>query len=1033
MIMARHLLLILLFVLAASSLFAAEGFLPSDHRFSTAHPADQLIGGHPATAKAEVDSFLLIGPWGSGAEANGQFEDAYGMPNWNGWTHVDLTDQGDPHWQVADFNAENLNGHGAGNLALWCGEMIYPSCSPIDEDGGYGNNYWETVSWTGAVSDPAQPCLVTLDAWLNYDLEPAYDYLYLQVKTGPAANNHRTVWDVTGKLENFNLQLAFQVEPSEYQGEAGNEVVLQFTVMSDGAFSDQDCYFFTSGACQIDDINVDLGNGGFNTFSDFEDGQLGAWELAPGPHVGDFARIWSNLGDVDLCNDNYTPQVAFIDDGLVVPGAGPSYCQDWCYGPNGYVVNTTGGLAGPTHFISNMIISPPVDWPASQPEGALFAFDVYRHEELLPDSPGIFWTWHVRSVNTGDPADLENSPWGDRNFVHYGPPAYYRNSFEVSDLLLPGATHVQVGLAMKELGYVWGWVGDNATPAPYFDNVRLTAFEMDGPAMTANSPDMPQDGFPASGQLDLSDPASLSVRFDMATNIAAAGDPHIDPGDSIVISVTPRRVGAILVGQPLMHYRLLANPAFDAHRTSGLPTQGAVAGSPVTVEGNVITNRFCFDLPDTGFLFPGDVLRYHFEATSLVGGEARTAYLPADTTGFSDWSDFWTYGQDFTVRALPSLEETTPGELFQPVSTLVWLDAYDTDAWFSSFDLMEIRPGHQFDLFITRSPSSGVGNGLGSRATAAQLDGYSGMLYSAGSLSTFTICNGDENGDGSDDLGLLDEWLQGNNRTLFLSGDNLVSDLALNTGSQGLDFLNNWARVSLVDMNLRPLIDTQTAPLVVPTDASAYLDLPSWIAYGGCPIINTFDAVTVQGGAVRLAEFTTPWGATGAYPYAAMSFYQLPAAKNGVTFSVPSVMTLPMSLATVYSDPGSFHMPPCGARQLLLAEVFMLCGHPDYCSGVGGTEIPGSLVFGAHQYPNPFNPVTTIDYTMPRAGHLSIKVFDLKGRLVKILLDEQVVAGKGAVSWSGKDEQGAEVSSGVYFYRVQGPDRAIVEKMALIK
>jgi hypothetical protein len=81
----------------------------------------------------------------------------------------------------------------------------------------------------------------------------------------------------------------------------------------------------------------------------FEDGLLGPdWVATPNVGVGDFARVWGLLGDSDDCASNYSKLVAFIDDGLVVPGTGGTVGGPGNdYGPpGGYIVNNTGGLLG---------------------------------------------------------------------------------------------------------------------------------------------------------------------------------------------------------------------------------------------------------------------------------------------------------------------------------------------------------------------------------------------------------------------------------------------------------------------------------------------------------------------------------------------------------------------------------------------------------------------------------------------------------------------------------------------------------------
>jgi len=83
--------------------------------------------------------------------------------------------------------------------------------------------------------------------------------------------------------------------------------------------------------------------------------------------------------------------------------------------------------------------------------------------------------------------------------------------------------------------------------------------------------------------------------------------------------------------------------------------------------------------------------------------------------------------------------------------------------------------------------------------------------------------------------------------------------------------------------------------------------------------------------------------------------------------------------------------------------------------------------------PNPFNPVTDIRFTLARSGHVSIKVYDLRGRLVRTLLDASHAAGPGSVIWDGKDNRGATVAAGVYHALMKTADGNQSRKLVLIK
>lgn len=86
--------------------------------------------------------------------------------------------------------------------------------------------------------------------------------------------------------------------------------------------------------------------------------------------------------------------------------------------------------------------------------------------------------------------------------------------------------------------------------------------------------------------------------------------------------------------------------------------------------------------------------------------------------------------------------------------------------------------------------------------------------------------------------------------------------------------------------------------------------------------------------------------------------------------------------------------------------------------------------------PNPFNPSTTITFDLPaewNAERVSLRVYDLRGALVKVLADEDFQEGRHSVQWDGSDAQGRAVASGVYFYRMEAGGRSLVRKMILLK
>lgn len=96
-------------------------------------------------------------------------------------------------------------------------------------------------------------------------------------------------------------------------------------------------------------------------------------------------------------------------------------------------------------------------------------------------------------------------------------------------------------------------------------------------------------------------------------------------------------------------------------------------------------------------------------------------------------------------------------------------------------------------------------------------------------------------------------------------------------------------------------------------------------------------------------------------------------------------------------------------------------------------ETPQLQTALASNYPNPFNPSTNISFSLANPGEVSIQIFNQKGQLVKTLLNSSMPAGNHQLTWNGTDEQGAQVGSGVYFYRMKSGKYSSTRKMVMMK
>jgi hypothetical protein len=101
-------------------------------------------------------------------------------------------------------------------------------------------------------------------------------------------------------------------------------------------------------------------------------------------------------------------------------------------------------------------------------------------------------------------------------------------------------------------------------------------------------------------------------------------------------------------------------------------------------------------------------------------------------------------------------------------------------------------------------------------------------------------------------------------------------------------------------------------------------------------------------------------------------------------------------------------------------------------SGVTAAPVPGAADLEPN-YPNPFNPRTTIAFSVPTAQHVQLVIYAIDGAKLRTLVDESRVAGRHTVAWDGLDDGGRPVASGMYLYVVQMDDFRQVRKMALMR
>jgi len=86
-----------------------------------------------------------------------------------------------------------------------------------------------------------------------------------------------------------------------------------------------------------------------------------------------------------------------------------------------------------------------------------------------------------------------------------------------------------------------------------------------------------------------------------------------------------------------------------------------------------------------------------------------------------------------------------------------------------------------------------------------------------------------------------------------------------------------------------------------------------------------------------------------------------------------------------------------------------------------------------NNYPNPFNPVTTLRYNLPEDALVNITIYDIMGRIVRTLINSQQNAGFKSIQWNATNDAGSPLSAGLYLYKIQADNFVQIRKMVLLK
>jgi hypothetical protein len=560
-----------------------------------------------------------------------------------------------------------------------------------------------------------------------------------------------------------------------------------------------------------------------------------------------------------------------------------------------------------------------------------------------------------------------------------------------------------------------------------------------GPVWSVEDADLFQDNFPGNGTL------IGPVRIDMARDIAPSAAPNIVPGDSMVVRVgashsvmqgfwtqtqAPASEGGIETapdGRAAVYcyvrssggHAAAAMEATEVGRWT--PKRFPYVGSGPTPGGFYqfqmdslyldpdMTERaagvFCFDVNDALFT-PPDRLDFYFAATNIEG----------DTV-------FWSRSVGHTEDQ--AVVENEPMEvqcLPTGTSDLLYVDDYgDAGRLYfdTAFELLGITP----DRYDVRAAAECVGNGPGSRAIGDQIkSAYRNIIWNSGDIASGTIGDGRGAPEKSPDAQLLYAFLDesvGHDPGLYLSGNNIASEMKLAGSPPLANLIGDYLHYNLIDTDHTNaghassprIIGSMPGTLFQSSGPSSEPD--SLFACG-----EGFDVLQSVGlSSPEMYYDGCAW-------HAAVLSQTTPNAVGRNAW----VLLSAFSYHAIRDDRNEFPLD----RVEHLMRILVWMGY-----AVAPTAVEETPIFRnglAQNYPNPFNPTTTVVFSLKERSHVSIRVYNVLGQLVRVLADEERDAGIYTdVKWNGLGDGGTRVASGVYFCRMVAKNFVKTKKMVLLK
>jgi len=431
---------------------------------------------------------------------------------------------------------------------------------------------------------------------------------------------------------------------------------------------------------------------------------------------------------------------------------------------------------------------------------------------------------------------------------------------------------------------------------------------------------------------------------------------------------------------------------------------GGQSWSAYTCRHESEQSQWWYAPPPSNEMTQGSEIWYYFEALDMVG---NTAVYPSDAPDhYLEMSILPIHASvaDPGLLLVDKHGRRVPGEHRDYSMT-------SEDYFREALDIL----GYEYDVYDVEVPGGSIKS---EGPDSSGMKYYDTQIWFSGSESAYLIIPEDQ----ANLISWLGQSQSGKERNLLLTGDDIASALG---GADSLGFLATWLATEYLDDAVGDATVDSVPGL---RDFAGGFDFMTYddrecVLRGGCPELGDFDVIQ---------------------PYPGILSAELIA-----EYVKADMTTRPAGVA--YTDSMGYQAVTLGFGMEFMSDVLLPTGH--YASGASDrvdlmanimeyfAKAPTATPTGAEEgeafanrlsqaRPNPFNPRTTIEYGIAAPGHVTLRVYDLAGRVVRTLVDRDVEPGEHKVVWDGTTDTGRRAASAVYFVRLETGGASVTSTVA---